>query len=185
MTAQEAPPSLGFSKQEHWSGLPFPSPMHESEKWKSGRSVTSDSSRPHGLQPTRLLCPWDFPGRSTGVGCHCRLPLETRKGNWRTVFSPFWTLSPWVSVLGQKLIHPPLLPSSSPCFLPSFFCWFNLPSCFLQYYYPLWKAPLNSFPLITPLFDNPDLFWNTEQLLSTYPFGNNLQVEVRDTIMAA
>ena len=29
-----APPSLGFSRQEHWSGLPFPSPMHESEKWK-------------------------------------------------------------------------------------------------------------------------------------------------------
>ena len=26
------PPSLGFSRQEHWSGLPFPSPMHESEK---------------------------------------------------------------------------------------------------------------------------------------------------------
>ena len=30
----------------------------------------SDSSRPHGLQPTRLLCPWDFPGKSTGVGRH-------------------------------------------------------------------------------------------------------------------
>ena len=30
--AQQAPPSLGFSKQEHWSGLPFPSPRHESEK---------------------------------------------------------------------------------------------------------------------------------------------------------
>ena len=30
----------------------------------------SDSSRPHGLQPTRLLHPWDFPGKSTGVGCH-------------------------------------------------------------------------------------------------------------------
>ena len=26
------PPSLGFSRQEHWSGLPFPSPMHGSEK---------------------------------------------------------------------------------------------------------------------------------------------------------
>ena len=26
--------------------------------------------RPHGLQPTRLLHPWDFPGKSTGVGCH-------------------------------------------------------------------------------------------------------------------
>ena len=30
----------------------------------------SDSQRPHGLQPTRLLHPWDFPGKSTGVGCH-------------------------------------------------------------------------------------------------------------------
>ena len=30
--AHQAPPSLGFSMQEHWSGLPFPSPMHESEK---------------------------------------------------------------------------------------------------------------------------------------------------------
>ena len=30
--AHQAPSSLGFSKQEHWSGLPFPSPMHESEK---------------------------------------------------------------------------------------------------------------------------------------------------------
>ena len=33
MTAnRQAPRSLGFSRQEHWSGLPFPSPMHESEK---------------------------------------------------------------------------------------------------------------------------------------------------------
>jgi len=30
--AHQAPPSLGFSRQEHWSGLPFPSPMHKSEK---------------------------------------------------------------------------------------------------------------------------------------------------------
>ena len=30
--AHQAPSSLGFSRQEHWSGLPFPSPMHESEK---------------------------------------------------------------------------------------------------------------------------------------------------------
>ena len=33
-------------------------------------SVVSDSLRPHGLQPTRLLRPWDFPGKRTGVGCH-------------------------------------------------------------------------------------------------------------------
>ena len=36
-------------------------------------SVVSDSMRPHGLQPTRLFRPWDFPGKSTGVGCHCLL----------------------------------------------------------------------------------------------------------------
>ena len=33
------------------------------------RSVMSDSLC-QGLQPTRLLCPWDFPGKNTGVGCH-------------------------------------------------------------------------------------------------------------------
>ena len=37
--AHQAPPPPGFSRQEHWSGLPFPSPMHESEKWKGSRSV--------------------------------------------------------------------------------------------------------------------------------------------------
>ena len=73
MAAHQAPPSLGFSRQEHWSGLPFPSPMHEREKWKWSRSVMSNSLQSHGLQPTRLLCPWDFPGKSTGVGCHCLL----------------------------------------------------------------------------------------------------------------
>ena len=62
--AHQAPPSLGFSRQEHWSGFPFLSPMHEREKWKWSRSVVSDSSWPHGLQPTRLLHPWDLPGSS-------------------------------------------------------------------------------------------------------------------------
>ena len=42
----------------------------ESEKQKWSRSVVSDSLRPHGLWPTMLLCPRDFPGKSTGVGCH-------------------------------------------------------------------------------------------------------------------
>ena len=77
MAAHLAPPSLGFSRQEHWSGLPFPSPMCESEKWKWSRSVVSDPQWPHGLQPSRLLCPWDFPGKSTGVGCHCLLRQNT------------------------------------------------------------------------------------------------------------
>ena len=33
-------------------------------------SVVSNSVRPHRRQPTRLLCPWDSPGKNTGVGCH-------------------------------------------------------------------------------------------------------------------
>ena len=40
MAAYQALLSLGFSRQEHWSGLPFPSPMHESKKWKWSRSVS-------------------------------------------------------------------------------------------------------------------------------------------------
>ena len=34
------------------------------------KSLLSDSVRPHRRQPTRLPCPWDPPGKNTGVGCH-------------------------------------------------------------------------------------------------------------------
>ena len=59
--------------------------MHESEKWKWSRSVVPDPQWPHGLQPTRLLHPWDFPGKSAGVGCHCLLQtqlLSHSEANW-------------------------------------------------------------------------------------------------------
>ena len=69
MAAHQASLSLGFSRKNIGVGCHFL--LHESEKWKWSRSVMSDSSRPLGLQPTRLLHPWDFPGKSTGVGCHC------------------------------------------------------------------------------------------------------------------
>ena len=36
-------------------------------------SVVSYSLRPHRLKPTRLLCPWNSPGKNTGVGCHALL----------------------------------------------------------------------------------------------------------------
>ena len=49
--AYQAPPSMGFTK------------FAVSIKM-------SDSLQPHGLWPTRLFCPWDFPGKNTGVGCH-------------------------------------------------------------------------------------------------------------------
>ena len=63
--AYQAPPSMGFSRQEYWSGLPFPSPMHESEKWKRSRSVCPTPSDPmdcslpgssiHGIFQARVL----------------------------------------------------------------------------------------------------------------------------------
>ena len=67
--AHQAPPSLGFSRQEHWSGLPFPSPMHESEVAQS--CLTPRDPMDCSLPGSSI--PWDFPGKSTGVGCHCLL----------------------------------------------------------------------------------------------------------------
>ena len=57
-------------------------------KWKvKGKSlIVSDSQQPHGLQPTRLLCPRDLPGKSTGVGCHCLLLIGKIERN--NFFSP-------------------------------------------------------------------------------------------------
>ena len=52
MAAHQAPPSPGFSRQEHWSGLPFPSPMRESEKWKWGRSVATPWTAAHQAPPS-------------------------------------------------------------------------------------------------------------------------------------
>ena len=39
--------------------------MYFAKKWSESCSVVSDSLRPHGLQPTRLLCPRDSPGKNT------------------------------------------------------------------------------------------------------------------------
>ena len=43
-------------------------------------SVVSDSVQPHRRQPTRLLCPWDSPGKNTRVGCHFLLPSSVKEG---------------------------------------------------------------------------------------------------------
>ena len=39
----------------------------------------------HGLQPTRLLCPWGFPGKSIGVGCHCLLHTSSDKKTFNII----------------------------------------------------------------------------------------------------
>ena len=50
---------------------------------------------PHGLQHTRLLCPWDFPGKNTGVGCHFLL-----QG-----FFPTWRLNPHLLYWQADSLH--------------------------------------------------------------------------------
>ena len=60
-------PGILQARTLEWVAISF------SNAWKWSHSVMSDSSQPHGLQPTRLLHPWDFPGKNTGVGCHCLL----------------------------------------------------------------------------------------------------------------
>ena len=67
-----------------WVAISFSSAW----KWKWSHSIVSDPQRPHGLQPSRLLCTWDFPGKSTGMGCHCLL----RKESWAPKNSCFWTV---------------------------------------------------------------------------------------------
>ena len=71
--AHQAPPSLGFSRQEHWSGLPFPSPMLESEKWKWSRFsrvrlFATPWTAAHQAPPSM-----GFSRQEYGVGCHCLL----------------------------------------------------------------------------------------------------------------
>ena len=61
--AHQAPPSLGFSRQGHWTGLPFPAPMHESESEVAQSRLTlsnpTDCSLPgssvHGIFQARVL----------------------------------------------------------------------------------------------------------------------------------
>ena len=85
-------------------------------KWKWSHSVVSDSSRSHGLQPTRLLHLWDFPGKSTGVGCHCFQMNRIKQ------------YVMWPSVTGFFPVRNLVLGSTQMCwsisqhFIP-FYCW--------------------------------------------------------------
>ena len=61
-------------------------------------SVVSNSLWPYGPQPARLLCPWDSPGKSTGVGCH----LSFSKGSF---WPRDWTRVFYVSCTGRWVLY--------------------------------------------------------------------------------
>ena len=96
-TAHQAPLSMGFSRQKQWRALPFPSPKGTIER-KKVKLLVSDSLSSHGLQPTRLLHPWDFPGKSTGVGCHCLLLLHCRRILYHRSTYSIWNTKPDISL---------------------------------------------------------------------------------------
>ena len=78
----QAPLSLGFSRQEHWSGLPLPSPMHESEKWK-----WSHCSSVKNLSAMRETWVWSL---------YWKDPLKKRKATYSSILA--WRIprtSPW------------------------------------------------------------------------------------------
>ena len=70
------------------------------------RSVVPDSLRPRGLEPARLLCPWDSPGRNTGVGCRFLL-----QGIFPT---QGLSLSPLCPLHGQEATLPQCHPTQKP-----------------------------------------------------------------------
>ena len=60
-------------------------------------SVVSDSVRPHRWQPTRLPCPWDSPGKNTGVGCHFLLQCMKVKSESEVAQSCPTLATPWTA----------------------------------------------------------------------------------------
>ena len=63
-------------------------------------SFVSDSLQPHGLQPARILSPWNFPGKNTGVGW-------VAISSSRESFQPRdWTWVSWVSCISRWILYP-------------------------------------------------------------------------------
>ena len=57
----------------------------------------SDSVRPHRWQPTRLLSPWDSPGKNTGVGCHFLLQYMKVKNESEVLSCVRLAVTPWTA----------------------------------------------------------------------------------------
>ena len=80
-------PGILQARTLEWVAISF----SDAEKWKWSRSVMPDPQRPHGLQLSRLRRPWDFPGKSTGVGCHCLLQCQCIV--WGNIYTAWRSLS--------------------------------------------------------------------------------------------
>ena len=68
----------------------------------------SDSLPPHGLQPTRLLCLWNFSGKNTGAGCHVLLHQFPKSANNTWITTRTFKDNEWRYSSGRKHELPPL-----------------------------------------------------------------------------
>ena len=73
----------------------------EKWKWKWSHSVMSDYLLPHGLYPTRLLCPLDSPGKGTGVGCQ----LKVTQKKWKNIPCSYIGIINTVKIVLSKAIY--------------------------------------------------------------------------------
>ena len=76
-------PGILEGRTQEWVAISFSNVWKWKWKRKWSHLVVSDSSRRHGLQPVRFLRPWDFPGKSTGVGCHYLLRVYSPPLFWK------------------------------------------------------------------------------------------------------
>ena len=141
----QASPSLGFSRQVHWSGLPFPSPMHESEKWKWSHSVVSNSSDPMDCSPPGSSVHGIFQTKVLEWGAHQGLWASEPWGNSGCENTGHWPQ------IGE--VHIKEMVSVSP---NSFTCPYIKSTKFLSlaYLVSLINSNLLMFPTTCPLLQN-------------------------------
>ena len=101
--AHEAPPSLGFSGQEHWSGLPFPSPAHESE------SESEVAQSCPALSDSMDWCTWGYSKLRTQFCFKLELLTTSQESAW----------APRVRWLIRGCSHPVFHLSINPSIHPS------------------------------------------------------------------
>ena len=106
-------PSSDVTSEEVSVTLPLRSKLTESVSW----SIVFDFLWPCGLEPARLLCPWNFPGKNSGVGCHSFLQGSSWLRDWTQIsciagrFSTVWATREGGSLLGPYLDETCIMPS--------------------------------------------------------------------------
>ena len=102
-------------------------------------SVVSNSLLPYGLQSSRLLCPWDSPGKHSGVGCRPSFRGSSTKGS---------NMSLW-NILHWQADFLPLVPTRKPTFCLVLY-YFSIYFCFPMLIWLLGYSYLTNTDLLSP-----------------------------------